>query len=358
MRERFAGVVASLPHFVVPGPLDQRTGGYIYDRRIVAGLRALGWRVQVHELAGRLPQADEIARAAAAAVVGQLPPRALPVIDGLALPAFAELSDRLPAWVALVHHPLALETGLTRAEASALAALERRLLARATRVIVTSPGTRRDLAAYDVADARIGVICPGTDPAPLAHGSTGPGLALLCVASLTPRKGHLVLLDALAELIELDWHLTCVGSMERDPACARSIIAAIDRLGLHRRVTLVGERAEADVAPLYDRADVHVLPSYHEGYGMVLTEALARGLPLVATNAGAIPETVPADAGLLVPPGDPRALASALRKVMTEPGLRARLLAGARAARHRLPGWSDAVRAFAAELGGLGGTAR
>ena len=91
---------------------------------------------------------------------------------------------------------------------------------------------------------------------------------------------------------------------------------------------------------------------------MVLTEALARGLPLVATNAGAIPETVPADAGLLVPPGDPRALASALRKVMTEPGLRARLLAGARAARHRLPGWSDAVRAFAAELGGLGGTAR
>jgi glycosyltransferase involved in cell wall biosynthesis len=358
MRDRFAGGMASLPHFVVPGPLDERTGGYIYDRRIVEGLRALGWSIQVHELSGRFPQADETARAAAAEVIGQLSPRALPVIDGLALPAFAELSDLLPPWVALVHHPLALETGLARAEASALAVLERRLLARATRVIVTSPGTQRDLAAYNVADARIGVICPGTDPAPVTRGSAGPGLALLCVASLTPRKGHLVLLDALAELIELDWHLTCVGSLERDPACARSIVAAVDRLGLHRRVTLVGERAEADVAPFYYRADVLVLASYHEGYGMVLTEALARGLPVVATRAGAIPETVPAAAGLLVAPGDPPALASALRKVMTEPGVRARLLAGARAARRRLPSWNDAVRAFAVELAGLGGNAR
>ena len=350
--------MASLPHFVVPGPLDQRTGGYIYDRRIVAGLRALGWRVQVHELAGRLPQADEIARAAAAPVVGQLPPRALPVIDGLALPAFAELSDRLPAWVALVHHPLALETGLTRAEASALAALERRLLARATRVIVTSPGTRRDLAAYDVEDARIGVICPGTDPAPLAHGSTGPGLALLCVASLTPRKGHLVLLDALAELIELDWHLTCVGSMERDPACA-AVDHRRDRPPRPAPARDAGRRARRSGrgAALRPRRRARAaLVSRGLRYG---AHRSARPRPAAGgDHAGAIPETVPADAGLLVPPGDPRALASALRKVMTEPGLRARLLAGARAARHRLPGWSAAVRAFAAELGGLGGTAR
>jgi glycosyltransferase involved in cell wall biosynthesis len=348
-----------LLHFVVPGPLDQRTGGYIYDRRVVEGLRAFGWSIRVHELAGRFPQADESARAAAGEVIAQLSPQSLPVIDGLALPAFAELIDQLPRpWVALVHHPLALETGLTHAEASALAASERRLLARAARVIVTSPGTRRDLTAYDLEDARIGVVCPGTDPALLARGSAGPGLALLCVASLLPRKGHLVLLDALAELIALDWHLTCVGSMERDPACARSIVAAVERLGLHGRVTLVGERAEADIAPYYDQADVFVLASYHEGYGMVLTEALARGLPLVATSAGAIPETVPADAGLLVPPGDAQALAGALRQVMTDPKLRARLLAGARAARDRLPDWRHAVRAFAAELAGLTGSTR
>jgi glycosyltransferase involved in cell wall biosynthesis len=341
-------------HLVMPGALDQRTGGYIYDRRIVEGLRALGWTVEVHELAGCFPQADEMACAAAAHAVAKMPSGALPVIDGLALPAFAELVDRLPRpWVALVHHPLALETGLSTAEARAFADLERRLLARAARVIVTSPGTRRDLAAYDVEGARIGVVCPGTDPAPLARGSAGPGPVLLCVASLTPRKGHLVLLDALGELTDLDWHLICVGSAERDPACAQSIAAALDRLGLHGRVTLVGERAEADVAPFYNRADVFVLASHHEGYGMVLTEALARGLAVVSTTAGAIPDTVPESAGLLVPPGDPTALAVALREVMTRPELRARLVAGAQEARRQLPSWHDATRAFTAELRAL-----
>src|SRR5262245_29806657 len=226
MRDRSSGLMRSL-HFVVPGPLDQRTGGYIYDRRIVEGLRALDWNIEVHELAGRFPQADEIARAAAVQTIAQLPPQALPVVDGLALPAFADVIDRLPRpWIALIHHPLALETGLAHAEASALAALERRLLARPARVLVTSAGTRHALAGYDVEDARVGVVCPGADPAPLARGSGGPGLELLCVASLTPRKGHLMLLDALAELIGLDWHLTCVGSVERDRACAQSIVAA------------------------------------------------------------------------------------------------------------------------------------
>jgi glycosyltransferase involved in cell wall biosynthesis len=341
-------------HLVVPGPLDQRTGGYIYDRRIVEGLRALGWTVQMHELAGRFPHADEMACAAAADALAKMPPGTVPVIDGLALPAFADHGDRLPRpWVALVHHPLALETGLSPAEARAFADLERLLLVRAPRVIVTSPGTRRDLAAYDVADGRIGVVCPGTDPAPLARGGASPGLALLCVASLTPRKGHLVLLEALGELTDLDWHLTCVGSAERDPACAQSIVAALDRLHLHERVALVGERAEADVAPFYDRADVFVLASHHEGYGMVLTEALARGLPVVSTTAGAIPDTVPESARLLVPPGDPTALAVALREVMTRPELRARLVAGAQAARRQLPSWHDATRAFTAELRAL-----
>jgi glycosyltransferase involved in cell wall biosynthesis len=343
-------------HFVVPGPLDQRTGGYIYDRRMVEGLRALGSTVRAHELAGRFPQADASARAAAAAAIEIIAAGGVPVIDGLALPAFVELPDRLPQpWVALIHHPLALETGLTPAEAQAFADLERMLLPRAARVIVTSPRTRRDLGAYGLDDAHIAVVLPGTDAAPFARGSTGPGVALLCVASLTPRKGHVLLLQALHGLRDLDWHLTCVGSAERDPACARSITAAIDRLGLRQRVTLIGEQAESDLAPFYDRADLFVLASYHEGYGMVLAEALARGLPVVSTSAGAIPDTVPEDAGLLVPPGDARALARALRQMITEPELRAKLSAGARAARGNLASWDDATRLFAATLAGLGG---
>jgi glycosyltransferase involved in cell wall biosynthesis len=334
---------------VVSGPLDQRTGGYIYDRRIADGLRALGRTVEVHELAGRFPLPDGLAIAAARQALDEMAGDSLPVIDGLALPAFADL--RLPpAWVALVHHPLALETGLRAAEAEALAATERRTLATASRVIVTSPQTRRDLAGYDVEGARVGVVLPGTEPAPLARGSGGPALALLCVASLTPRKGHLVLLEALAALRGLAWRLTCVGSPERDPAAAAAIRAALARFALEDRVRLVGERTEADLQPFYEKADLFVLASHHEGYGMVLAEALARGLPIVSTTAGAIPDTVPAAAGILVPPGDPEALAAALLRVLSEPGLRAQLAAGARAARRALPTWDDAVRAFASEL--------
>ena len=346
-------------HFVVPGPIDQRTGGYIYDRLIVHGLRALGWTLQVHELAGRFPQADELAYASAAEAIETISPGAALVIDGLALPAFAALGDCLPRpWVALIHHPLALETGLTAAEAQAFAELERKLLSRAARVIVTSQRTRRDLAAYDLDDARIAVVRPGTEPAPLARGSGGPGMALLCVASLTPRKGHVILLEALHESLDLHWHLTCAGSAERDPACAHSIAAAVDRFGLRQRVMLVGEQAESDLGPFYDRADLFVLASYHEGYGMVLAEALARGLPVISTTAGAIPDTVPNDAGLLVPAGDPQALAAALRQVMIAPELRADLIAGARAARRNLPSWDDATRLFAAALADLAGDRR
>jgi glycosyltransferase involved in cell wall biosynthesis len=345
-------------HFVVPGPLDQRTGGYIYDRRIVDGLRAFGRTVRVHELAGRFPQADEVAYAAAATAIERMSP-GIPVIDGLALPAFTDLGDRLPQpWVALIHHPLALETGLTPAEAQAFADLEKVLLPRAARVIVTSPGTRRDLGTYDLDDTRIAVVVPGTDPVPLARGSGGPGTALLCVGSLTPRKGHVVLLEALYELVDFDWHLTCVGSAERDPACAHSLTAALDRLGLRRRVTLVGEQTPTDLGPFYDRADLFVLASHHEGYGMVLAEALARGLPVVSTTAGAIQDTVPDGAGLLVPPGDAQALAAALRQVISAPELRSQLSAGARAARRNLPSWDDATRRFAAALADLAGDIR
>ena len=338
-------------HLVVPGPLDQRTGGYVYDRRIVHGLRARGREVVVHELTGAHPRADEAARRAAARCLDDIPPGALPVIDGLALPAFAGvIEEQSSPWVALIHHPLALETGLPVDDAEALAALEGRLLAGAARVIVTSPATRHDVAALGVAPQRIGVVLPGTDPAPLARGSGGPGASLLCIASLTPRKGHLVLLEALARLPDLDWRLTLVGSLERDPGCARAVLAARERLGLVRQVEVVGEHDEAALAAFYGRADLFVLASFHEGYGMVLADALARGLPVIASRAGAIPDTVPEAAGLLVPPGDAGALAGALRRVIGDPELRRRLAQGATQARQHLPSWKEAARRFAGEL--------
>jgi glycosyltransferase involved in cell wall biosynthesis len=350
---------------VLPGDPDTRTGGYAYDRRIVAGLRALGWTVRVHSLAASFPFPDRAALDDAAARLAALPDDALVVVDGLAYGALPELAAREAArlrLVALVHHPLALESGLDDAVRSRLRASEAAALAHARSVIVTSGRTARDLADWRVPGERIAVVPPGTDPAPRARGSraaahgrdpgaTGgaddtAGPALLCVATLTARKGHDLLLDALAAVPTRDWRLDCVGSAERSPETAAQLRARAARLGLDAQVRWHGELADGALAAAFDAADLFVLPARHEGYGMAVAEALARGLPVVATRVGAIEQLVDADAGLLVPPGDVAALRAALERVLGDAALRARLAAGAARARDRLPTWPDACAAF------------
>jgi len=338
---------------LLPGDPATLTGGYLYDRRIVTGLRAQGWTIDLRSPGDGFPLPDAATRAAAAAVVKALPDDALVIADALAfgaLPELAEAHARRLRWVALVHHPLALETGLAADDAAALRSSERRALAVARQVVVTSRSTARALADYGVPAAKITVIEPGTAPAPLAQGSGGGSLALLCVATLTPRKGHALLLEALAGLTDRRWTLHCVGNLERDHATAASLCALAKRLGIEDRVVWHGEQRDDALAALYVQSDVFVLPSFHEGYGMAFAEALARGLPIVGTDAGAIADTVPRDAGVLVPPGDVPALREALRRVMDEPDRRAALAAGARVARRHLPDWSDAAARFAAVL--------
>jgi glycosyltransferase involved in cell wall biosynthesis len=330
---------------VLPGDPATPTGGYEYDRRIVAGLRALGWAVTVHALDASFPMPTPAARAAARAVFARMPDGATVLVDGLAfgaLPEIAAAEGQRLRLVALVHHPLAEETGLEPARAAALRRSEADALAGARRIVATSGSTARALAAYGVPRERIAVVEPGTDPAPLAVGSGGPGLALLCVAAVVPRKGHTVLVDALHGLADRDWMLTCVGAFDRSPETVAALRQHIDALGLAHRVTLRDAVDRATLDALYARSDALVLPTFHEGYGMALAEALARGLPVVSTRAGAVPETVPADAGLLVPPGDTAALRDALACLIDDRALRDRLAAGARLARTRLRDWNAA----------------
>ena len=187
---------------------------------------------------------------------------------------------------------------------------------------------------------RITVAPPGIDPAPVARGS-GERPRLLNVGTVTPRKGHALLIEALAGLRALSWDLVIVGNLDRDAGTANAVRELIGRHGLADRVTLTGELEGEALAAAFDRADIFVSASFYEGYGMAIAEALARGLPVVATSGGATAETVPADAGLLVPPGDAAALARALQRVLAEPGLRAQFRQGAIRARARLPSWND-----------------
>jgi glycosyltransferase involved in cell wall biosynthesis len=353
--------------FVVPGDIHTPTGGYIYDREVLAGLETLGWRTTLHTLDASFPKPTPAALRAARATFAALPAGSVVVIDGLALPGLdrvlADEASRL-ALVALVHHPVALETGLDPDEARLFAAAERRAIGFVQRVITTSQWTARTLAVDGVPVAQLRVVEPGVDRR-RTRGSADPQRALLpehdrdtinllCVATLTPRKGHALLFEALGELRDRPWHLLCAGSLLRDARTVTALQHQIDRLILRKRISLLGDVDREALDRYYARADLFVLPSYLEGYGMALAEAVAHGVPVISTTAGAIPETVPAAASVLVPPGDARALTKALASVLDDPARRAALAASARAARASLPTWAISAAKFAAALDGLG----
>ena len=345
--------------FLIPGDWCTPTGGYRYDRRIVLALREAGWAAELCTLGDGFPWPDAATRADAERQLAALADGTLVVADGLAFGALPELAQRHAArlrWVALVHHPLHLETGLAAAERGALREQEQRALQAARRVITTSTATAADVAALGLPADRIAVVEPGTDavtrPA-AARGDVAGALRLLCVATLTPRKGHAVLLEALAGLQDLPWTLHNLGSMSRDPATAAQLQAATAALGLAGRVHWHGEADEATLAAHYAAADLFVLPSFHEGYGMAVAEALAHGLPVVTTTGGALAQTLPPAAGLAVTPGDVPGLRAALARLLGDAAARAACAAAARDAAARLPTWTQAAQRFAAVLEGV-----
>jgi glycosyltransferase involved in cell wall biosynthesis len=343
--------------FVLPGDLNTRTGGYGYDREIIAGLRELGWRVDVQSLDASFPHPSAAALESARKTLAAMPDKRLVIVDGLAfgaMPDLAEAEARRLKLVGLVHHPLALETGLTQEQSDSFMAAERRALATTRAVIVTSMATRITLRDYAVPAEHVTVVEPGTAVAPAASGSGSSTLSLLCVATLTVRKGHDLLFDALAGLKEFDWRLECIGGAMGDGRMLDSLQDRLRRHGMLERVTFPGEGDDAMVGRAYAAADLFVLPTRYEGYGMVVAEALARGLPVISTRTGAIAERVGEHAGLIVPPGNAAALREALRRFFSDADLRASLKDGALAVRERLPRWRDSARKLATVLEKVG----
>jgi glycosyltransferase involved in cell wall biosynthesis len=338
--------------FAIPGDLTLPTGGYGYDRRLLAEWQAAGVPARHLPLPGSFPDPtpDDLMQTGRA-ILSQPFDCAL-LIDGLAYGAFPEsiaagLAGRV---VALVHHPLGLETGLSPERAASLLAGEAAALRYASAIVVTSAATKRHLVAdFGLDDARITIAVPGVDAAPRAQGSGGGSVSLLAVGSLVPRKGYDVLVSALAGLAARDWRLRIIGADDRAPATAQALRAQIAEAGLGDRITLSGAVPDTALAEAYDRADLFVMPSLFEGYGMVLTEALARGLPILCTTGGAAAETVPDEAALKVAPGDADALAKGLLTLIDDQTLRARLGDAAWAAAGSLPRWRDTA-AIVAEI--------
>jgi glycosyltransferase involved in cell wall biosynthesis len=340
----------------VPGDLATPTGGFGYDRRIVAELRALGWKIEVLDLGTGFPWPTAHARAAASKRLPALPRQYPIVIDGLAfgaLPEIAEMMRQSHRLLALVHHPLALETGLSAAQSAQLRVSEQAALLCARHVVATSAATVRILAAeYALPAERLSAVEPGTDAAVANQRHAREGVVtLLSVGAVVPRKGYDVLIAALAKIQRLPWRLVIVGDCTRSPVTLSQLQADMTRLGLTDRIIVRGIVTADELASLYASSDLFVLPSRFEGYGMAFSEAIAHGLPVVGTTAGALAETLPRNASVLVPVGDAEALAQALERLIEQPQERDRLIAGARAV--TFPSWREQGARFARILEAL-----
>jgi glycosyltransferase involved in cell wall biosynthesis len=337
--------------FAVPGDLNAPTGGYAYDRRMIAELEQIGWHVEILNLGEGFPWPSDETRTSAVALLLAVPNGDTIVVDGLAFGALPGAGLNLRAnhpLIALVHHPLALESGFSAQQIVTLHDSERTALAAATRVVVTSGATARCLVAdYGVPRDHIVIAPPGVDRAPTARGNVDGVVQLLSVGAVVPRKGYDVLVASLATLSELRWHLSIAGNLHANPEAAAALEKDIARFRLGARITLFGAVPQARLVELYANADAFVLASRFEGYGIAYAEAIARGLPVIGTTAGAIPDTVPAGASVLVSPNDEIALAHALRRVITEPHERAKLAACARKAASQLPNWQDSAKILA-----------
>lgn len=344
--------------FVLPGDVDDPaspSGGNTYGRRVATELGRIGWTVERRLVTGRWPRPDAAAEDRLAGVLAAVPDGGIVLLDGLVAAGVPQVvvphAHRLRL-VVLVHLPLADEAGLPDDVAADLDAKERATLRAASAVVVTSAATAKRLADHGL--NAVYVAEPGTDAAPRSVGTDGAS-ALLCVAAVTPLKAHDVLVDALAAVADQPWTCVCAGPLDRAPGHVERLRERIGRVGLAERVRLVGPLDSPALDAAYATADLAVLASTTETYGMAAAEALARGIPVVTTTGGALPDTVGhapdgTRPGLLVPPGDPAALAAALRRWFAEPALRDRLRAAALARGATLPGWETPAAAVSAAL--------
>jgi len=342
--------------FAIPGDIATLTGGYIYERRLLEGLRGLGHNMQHLILPASFPDptSDEMGQAVAALEAVD-PARPL-ILDGLVFGAIrTEGLARVRApIIAMIHHPLALESGLSAPRRAYLFQTEWDNLRLARHVLVPSPHTKAILTGrYDVPDDRITIATPGVDPPGPAQERAAPPL-ILSVGILHPRKGHDILIDALAQLADLDWQAVIVGN-PWDATHAAALAGQIDRSPVGARVRLAGRVPTCELERLYAQASIFALATRYEGYGIVFGEALVRGLPIVSCRVGAVPDTVPPGAGLLVPPEDAGAFADGLRKLLIDPTMREGMALAALAAGRHLPDWTGTALIASRVIDGLQG---
>lgn len=332
---------------MVPEGIDdprRPSGGNNYDRHLCQALDSAGWPVCVAEVAGAWPSAGEVGREALGATLRALPDGSLVLVDGLVaslLPEVVVPACRRLRLVVLMHMPIGVQADQPGSRAAECEVM------RASASVVTPSTWSRNwlLASYGLDPGRVHVAPPGVDAAAPATG-TRDGGALLCVGAVTSGKGHDLLLAALAHVAGLPWRCACIGALSVTPEFVARLRRSARESGLDGRFLLTGPRTGSELDAAYAAADVLVLASRAETYGMVITEALSRGLPVIASDVGGVPEALGTTAdgtrpGLLAPPGDVSALAETLRRWLSDADRRDALRAAALQRRAGLTGWSE-----------------
>ncbi len=224
------------------------------------------------------------------------------------------------------------------------------LLGRARRILVISASTANDVENLGLPQERLRIIHPGFDrpegPVPERDPSRSP-VSLLCVGSLTPRKAQDVLVMACTHLGERTFTLDLVGDKEADPGYTEALEKQVKDLNLSDRITFHGMVDKDELASFYRKADILVHPSRWEGYGITVAEAMWLGLPVVACEAGAIPELVWYNvSGYLVPAGDHEALAGGIAELIDSPDLRRSMGTEGRRIAEQWGGWEKSTKEF------------
>lgn len=342
--------------FAYPGDIETVSGGYLYDRYVIRELTAQGWDIELLSLGPSFPFPDEETLIKAGYLLSQIEPGKPIVIDGLALgvmpEAIAQASANHPI-IALIHHPLAFESGLTTDQQVKFQRSEKLALSYADHVIANSPLTAQTLMeSFGVDGKKITTVIPGTNQVspPLHqvrnHFTSENEFKWLSVGSIIPRKGFEVLIEALAPLNEMPWSLSIVGDNTRDVKAYSDLLEKIASFHLQDRIHIHGVIDSMRLDSLYRGADGFVLASLFEGYGMAYAEALSYALPVVGTSGGAISQTVPDSAGILIPPGDVTSLTAALKLVMLDSHRREQFSLGAKEAAENLPTWIESAKVF------------
>ena len=343
-------------HFLIPGDIETLTGGYVYNKIIIEGLRKLDYKVSIYQLPVDFPFPSDKTLEECNQILTKIPFREPILIDSLAFgplnKIIAENFGRNPI-IPIIHLPLSYNPKYSEETKKHLKEQERNAFEYSPSIIAVSEFTKQLIVEYGINPEKIRVITPGVFKVPRKINYPHLPKKLLCVGSYLPAKGQLLLVQVLAEIKDKDWTLTMHGIQYFDPEYVQLIENFIVNSNLGERIFMKKQVSGNELIEVYLQADLFILPSLFENFSMALSGALTHGLPVITTNAGGISFSVPENMGLFVTPGNKSELIIAINELLTNPVLYKRLYLSTSAYYKTANTWENSVQQFHSLLAGL-----